>query len=65
MTKKTGMKCLCGKTAKENHVNIDGFKIKAWKCGSCGEEYLDGAEAQFLLMMKKKFYCRLLLEKGK
>lgn len=53
MSKKKGMKCQCGKSTDETHLNIDGFKIKAWKCESCGEEYLDSAEAQFLLMMKK------------
>ena len=51
MSKKKGMKCQCGKSTDETHLNIDGFKIKAWKCESCGEEYLDSAEAQFLLMM--------------
>ncbi len=53
MSDKKGMKCLCGNAAVETHVNIDGFKIKAWKCESCHEEYLDSAEAQFLLLMKK------------
>ncbi len=53
MSTEKKMKCLCGKLAEETHVNLDGHRIKAWKCKDCDEEYLDSAEAQFLLMRKK------------
>ena len=32
------MKCGCGKTMKESEVELRGFKLKGFKCGSCGEE---------------------------
>lgn len=53
MSNKDGMKCSCGEIANLTYTNIDGYKIKAWKCEVCGEEYLDSADAEFLLLMKK------------
>ena len=47
------MKCSCGKIAEQTHINIEGYKIKAWICKTCGEEYLDSADAEFLLLSKK------------
>lgn len=47
------MKCSCGKIAKHTYTNIEGYRVKAWKCKTCGEEYLDSADAEFLLLLKK------------
>ncbi len=53
MPKKKGMECVCGETAKESHTNIEGYKVRSWKCEKCGEEYLDSSDAEFVLLISK------------
>ncbi|UCE39303.1 MAG: AbrB/MazE/SpoVT family DNA-binding domain-containing protein [Thermoplasmata archaeon] len=53
MPKKKGMECVCGEIAKESHTNIEGYKVRSWKCKKCGEEYIDSSDAEFVLLASK------------
>ena len=53
MNTKNGMKCVCGETALPSKTNIEGFSVRAWRCKKCGEEYIDSADAEFVLLYKK------------
>lgn len=35
------IKCACGKAMSEGEVELRGFRLKGFKCGSCGEEALN------------------------
>lgn len=52
--KKEKMKCVnCDEWAEETSIVIDGFKMRAWKCDKCGEEYLDSEDAEKALIINK------------
>jgi hypothetical protein len=53
MPRKKGMECVCGEIAKESHTNIEGYKVRSWKCKKCGEEYIDSGDAEFVLLASK------------
>lgn len=50
--RKKGLKCLCGKVAKEARLRFQGFEIDGWKC-SCGEEFFDPQQAEQILLLNK------------
>lgn len=51
---KEKMKCVrCGGWAKETTLTIDGFRMRAWKCSKCGEEYLHPRDAERALILNK------------
>jgi Antidote-toxin recognition MazE, bacterial antitoxin len=48
------MKCIkCDGFAKETTLVVDGFKMRAWKCDKCEEEYLHPEDAQRALILNK------------
>ncbi len=52
--KKEKMKCVkCGGWAEETTLTVDGFRMRAWKCGACGEEYLHPEDAERALVLNK------------
>ncbi|MCS4542379.1 MAG: AbrB/MazE/SpoVT family DNA-binding domain-containing protein [Euryarchaeota archaeon] len=52
--KKEKMKCVkCGGWAGETTLVIDGFRMRAWKCKKCGEEYLHPEDAEKALILNK------------
>lgn len=52
--KKEKMKCVkCDEWAEETEIVVDGFKMRAWKCSECGEEYLHSEDAEKALILNK------------
>lgn len=52
--KKEKMKCIkCGGWAEEITLVVDGFRMRAWKCNKCGEEYLHPEDAEKALILSK------------
>jgi hypothetical protein len=47
-----GLKCICGKTAKEAKLRFHGHDITGWKC-SCGEEYHNPEAVEKILLENK------------
>ena len=37
---KDSLKCYCSGTASPAGFRIEGIRVRGWKCGKCGEEYL-------------------------
>lgn len=44
METKSMARCICGGKLKHITINKDGVKMKAHKCGKCGEIYIPGSE---------------------
>jgi len=42
----------CGKIAQEEKLRFQGYEIDGWKC-SCGEEYFDPEQAEYILALNK------------
>ncbi|UCE72939.1 MAG: AbrB/MazE/SpoVT family DNA-binding domain-containing protein [Methanomassiliicoccales archaeon] len=53
MAKDRAMECNCGELTKESHTNIQGYRVKSWKCPKCGEEYIDSSDAEYVLLAGK------------
>ncbi|MBI2579509.1 MAG: hypothetical protein HYW27_01270 [Candidatus Aenigmarchaeota archaeon] len=47
-------KCMCGGSLGDLVVEKDGVKMKAQKCGKCGETYIPGSEMLRYDMIKGK-----------
>jgi hypothetical protein len=51
---KEKMKCVkCDDWAEETTVVVDGFKMRAWRCSECREEYLHPEDAEKALILNK------------
>lgn len=50
--KKKGLKCVCGRTAREAKLLFLGHETGGWKC-SCGQEYHDPEQAEKILLLNK------------
>ncbi len=48
------IKCTkCGKWAKPTEFNIEGFRVRGWKCRSCKEEIYSGEDLEPVLLINK------------
>ncbi len=51
---KNGLVCgICKTLAQPAKVRFQGHTLDGWKCGKCGESYLDPVQAQQILSMNK------------
>ncbi len=47
------IRCTCGKWAEPvGNMNLSGYAVRGWEC-SCGEKYINPADANYVLTLKK------------
>ncbi len=47
------IRCSCGKLAAPvRNMNLSGYVVRGWEC-SCGEKYINPADANYVLTIKK------------
>lgn len=48
------IKCFCGEWAKPiKRMNLSGYTVRGWECPSCGERFINPADANYVLALKK------------
>ncbi|MEE8400746.1 MAG: AbrB/MazE/SpoVT family DNA-binding domain-containing protein [Candidatus Hydrothermarchaeaceae archaeon] len=48
------IKCFCGEWAKPiKKMNLEGYAVRGWECPSCKEKFINPADANYVLTIKK------------
>jgi hypothetical protein len=48
------IKCACGGWASPiDNMSLEGYVVRGWECRECGEKYINPADANYVLAIKK------------